>query len=111
MLALTAPCYNANRAVNVICDAQDDKLHLLPYILLRSIVEDMCDNLSLQFYPAQFTDNARVYNNEAELGIAIEESGVPRSVLFITRKTLYLDDIEGALRRTLGKIRVPYLDM
>ncbi|KAF4464781.1 ketoreductase [Fusarium albosuccineum] len=56
-------------------------------------------------------DAAQMYNNETELGIALEESGVPRSEIFITTKTLDLDDPEGALKNTLEKLKTPYVDM
>lgn len=53
----------------------------------------------------------KVYNNERELGVALEESGVPRSELFITNKTLNLDDPESALADTLTNLKTPYVDM
>ncbi|UPL02718.1 hypothetical protein LCI18_013652 [Fusarium solani-melongenae] len=53
----------------------------------------------------------KVYNNERELGVALEESGVPRSELFITSKTLNLDDPESALANTLANLKMPYVDM
>jgi diketogulonate reductase-like aldo/keto reductase len=52
-----------------------------------------------------------VYNNERELGVALEESGVPRSELFITNKTLNLDDPESALADTLANLKMSYVDM
>ncbi|KAJ3457262.1 hypothetical protein MRS44_014403 [Fusarium solani] len=54
-------------------------------------------------------DSAQMYNNERELGVALEESGVPRSELFITNKTLNLDDPESSLADTLANLKASYL--
>ncbi|KAI8656513.1 Aldo-ket-red domain-containing protein [Fusarium sp. Ph1] len=56
-------------------------------------------------------DSAQMYNNERELGVALEESGVPRSELFIVSKTLNLDDPESALVDILAKLETSYVDM
>lgn len=46
-------------------------------------------------------DTARAYGNEAEVGEAIRESGIPREEIFITTK-LWLSDFsyDGAMRAT-----------
>ncbi|KAF2742912.1 aldo-keto reductase family 1 member C13 [Sporormia fimetaria CBS 119925] len=56
-------------------------------------------------------DGAQMYKTETELGIAIKESGVPREKLFITTKIPGGDDIEGALRTSLKKLQVEYVDL
>ncbi|KAK9414673.1 putative NADP-dependent oxidoreductase domain-containing protein [Seiridium unicorne] len=56
-------------------------------------------------------DGAQYYKNETELGIAIKESGVPRSEFFITTKVFGHKDIEGHLRASLQKIGTDYIDL
>ena len=53
----------------------------------------------------------KVYNTEAELGIAITECGVPRSELFVTTKSLGVEDVEGALVASLSKLQTDYVDL
>lgn len=60
----------------------------------------------------RYIDCAACYGNEAEIGKAIEESGVPREELFIVSK-LWNDmhgNVEKALRKTLADLRLSYLD-
>ena len=60
-------------------------------------------------------DTARVYENEGEIGQALEEcmqAGVTREELFITTK-LWMsgyDDIEGTCRESLRLLKLEYLD-
>lgn len=60
-------------------------------------------------------DTARIYGNEAGVGAAIRESGIPRDELFITTK-LWNDD-QGydrtlrACQRSLEKLGLDYLDL
>ena len=61
-------------------------------------------------------DTATDYENEAEIGEALEEcmaAGVPREELFVTTKIWITDynDIEGACRESLRKLRLNYVDM
>ncbi|KAK6216469.1 hypothetical protein LQW54_003474 [Pestalotiopsis sp. IQ-011] len=56
-------------------------------------------------------DGAQYYKNEAELGIAVKESGLPRSDLFLTTKVFGHTDVEGHLRRSLEKLGTDYIDL
>lgn len=60
-------------------------------------------------------DTARAYGNEAEVGEAIRESGIPREEIFITTK-LWLSDFsyDGAMRATetsLERLGVDRIDL
>ena len=61
-------------------------------------------------------DTATDYENEEQVGEALQEclqAGVPREDLFVTTKIWNDDynDIEGACRTSLRKLRLDYLDM
>jgi diketogulonate reductase-like aldo/keto reductase len=54
-----------------------------------------------------------VYKTEQELGTGIKESGVEREKLYVTAKVdkPNMHDIEGALRTSLGKLQMDYVDL
>lgn len=54
-----------------------------------------------------------VYKTESELGTGIKESGIDRSKLFITTKVDKgnMHDIEGALKMSLKKLQLDYVDL
>ncbi|MFU2167408.1 2,5-didehydrogluconate reductase DkgB [Lelliottia sp. AC1] len=60
-------------------------------------------------------DTAQIYGNEAAVGQAIEESGVPREELFITTKiwteNLSKDKLIPSLKESLEKLRTDYVDL
>ena len=60
-------------------------------------------------------DTAQIYGNEAEVGQAIAESGIPRDQLFLTTKIWvdnYADDkLIPSLRDSLAKLRTDYVDL
>lgn len=60
-------------------------------------------------------DTAQIYGNEAAVGQAIEESGVPREELFITTKiwteNLRKDKLIPSLKESLDKLRTDYVDL
>lgn len=60
-------------------------------------------------------DTAQIYDNEAAVGQAIAESGVPRSELFITTKiwteNLSKDALIPSLKESLRKLRTDYVDL
>lgn len=53
-----------------------------------------------------------VYKTEPELGLAIKESGIDRSKLFITTKVMQsVGDPVAALKTSLKKLQVDYVDL
>ncbi|MDR9892656.1 2,5-didehydrogluconate reductase DkgB [Pseudenterobacter timonensis] len=60
-------------------------------------------------------DTAQIYDNEAEIGLAIEESGVPRSEIFVTTKiwteNLSQEKLIPGLKASLEKLRTDYVDL
>ena len=60
-------------------------------------------------------DTAQIYDNEAAVGLAIAESGVPRSELFITTKIWVAnyasDKLIPSLRESLQKLRTDHVDL
>lgn len=60
-------------------------------------------------------DTAQIYGNEAEVGQAMAESGVPRSELFVTTK-IWTENYAGtklvpSLRESLAKLRTDHVDL
>jgi len=58
-------------------------------------------------------DTAQSYRNEYEAGVAIHESGLPRSEIFITTKYSGLDglDIKTSIKNSLANLGVAYIDL
>ena len=60
-------------------------------------------------------DTAQIYGNEAEVGQAIAESGVPRDELFITTKiwteNLAGDKLAASLKDSLARLRTDHVDL
>jgi 2,5-diketo-D-gluconate reductase B len=60
-------------------------------------------------------DTAQIYENEAEVGQAIAESGVPRDQLFVTTKIwidkLSADQLIPSLKASLEKLRTDHVDL
>jgi diketogulonate reductase-like aldo/keto reductase len=53
-----------------------------------------------------------VYKTEPELGIAIKESGVSRDKLYVVTKVAKnIADIESALKSSLKKLQLDYVDL
>lgn len=60
-------------------------------------------------------DTAQIYGNEASIGEALVESGLPREVLFITTK-IWVDNMSKAklipsLKESLEKLKTDYVDL
>lgn len=60
-------------------------------------------------------DTAQIYGNEAEVGQAIEESGVPRDQIFLTTK-IWVDNysskkLSSSLKDSLSKLRTDCVDL
>lgn len=60
-------------------------------------------------------DTAQIYGNEADIGQAIAESGVPREDLFLTTKiwvdNYAADKLVPSLRESLAKLRTDHVDL
>ena len=58
-------------------------------------------------------DTAEIYGNQAFVGEALEESGVPRNELFITTKIWmnHYKDVRSALKEDLKRLRTDYVDL
>lgn len=60
-------------------------------------------------------DTASYYENEAQVGAAVRDSGVPREEIFVTSKIWYTDMVEGkqeaAFEKTLKELGLEYLDL
>lgn len=66
----------------------------------------------MQYLPAQPDSIPTVYKTEPELGLAIKESGVDRSKLFVTTKVMgSIGDPESALKTSLKKLQLDYADL
>lgn len=75
----------------------------------RDLVEAIKTAIRLGY---RHLDGAEVYNTEAELGVAIKESGVPREALFVTAKVITnIGDIPGAIAASLRKLQLDYVDL
>ncbi|KAF9046266.1 NADP-dependent oxidoreductase domain-containing protein [Panaeolus papilionaceus] len=60
-------------------------------------------------------DDAWIYGNEAEVGAAIKDSGIPRNQIWLTSKLWNTfhepEDVEPALDESLSKLGTDYLDL
>lgn len=63
----------------------------------------------------RYLDTASFYGNEAELGQAVRESGIPREEIFIASKAwrdeMGYDQVKKAFYRTLELMQMDYLDL
>ncbi|KAH0610859.1 uncharacterized protein H6S33_011286 [Morchella sextelata] len=77
--------------------------------LNRVLIDSIKSALALGY---RHLDCAEVYGTEPEVGVAINESGIPREELFIVAKSLKtLDDPEKGLNETLRKLQTDYVDL
>ena len=94
--------------------------HSIPQVSLGTFkISENCTETVKQAvltYGYRHLDCAKVYENEEEVGQAIEEcieAGVPREDLFVTSKLWHTDkgDVEAACRESLRKLKLEYLDL
>ncbi|MGN7876432.1 2,5-didehydrogluconate reductase DkgB [Roseateles sp. 22389] len=78
----------------------------------QTVIDAVRSGLSLGY---RHIDTAQIYGNEAEVGQAIAESGVPRAELFVTTKvwteSLTGDRLVPSLRESLAKLRLEAVDL
>ncbi|NQD56453.1 2,5-didehydrogluconate reductase DkgB [Pseudomonas sp. CM25] len=78
----------------------------------QAVIDSVKSALALGY---RVIDTAQIYKNEAEVGQAIAESGVPRSDLFITTKiwvdNYAADKLVPSLRDSLQKLRTDHVDL
>lgn len=78
----------------------------------QTVIDSVRNALDLGY---RAIDTAQIYGNEAEVGQAIAESGVPRSALFLTTK-IWTENasrtkLVPSLRESLEKLRTDYVDL
>ncbi|MCP8633350.1 2,5-didehydrogluconate reductase DkgB [Pseudomonas mosselii] len=78
----------------------------------QAVIDSVKSALALGY---RVIDTAQIYKNEAEVGQAIAESGVPRDELFITTKIWVdhyaADKLIPSLRESLAKLRTDHVDL
>ena len=78
----------------------------------QAVIDSVKSALALGY---RVIDTAQIYKNEADVGQAIAEGGVPRSELFITTKiwvdNYAADKLIPSLRDSLSKLRTDYVDL
>ena len=78
----------------------------------QTVIDSVRNGLAVGY---RAVDTAQIYDNEAEVGQAIAESGVPRQELFLTTKIWISqfrhDDLLASLRESLRKLRTDHVDL
>ena len=78
----------------------------------QTVIDSVRDALDLGY---RAIDTAQIYDNEADIGQAIAESGVPRGELFITTKiwtdNLPRERLVPSLRESLERLRTDHVDL
>jgi 2,5-diketo-D-gluconate reductase B len=78
----------------------------------QTVIDSVSNGLELGY---RVIDTAQIYGNEAEVGQAIAQSGVPRDELFITTKiwtdNYAADKLIPSLKESLSKLKTDYVDL
>ncbi|KAK9363608.1 NADP-dependent oxidoreductase domain-containing protein [Lipomyces starkeyi] len=75
----------------------------------RNVVDAVVSGLKVGY---RHIDGAEIYGTEAECGLAIKESGIPRDQIFVTGKILpKIANPRAALEETLKLMQLDYLDL
>jgi len=78
----------------------------------QTVIDSVRDALDLGY---RAIDTAQIYGNEAEVGQAIADSGVPREQIYLTTKIWIAqfkrDDLLASLRESLRKLRTDQVDL
>lgn len=76
------------------------------------VIDSVSNGLELGY---RVIDTAQIYGNEAEVGEAIAQSGVPRDELFITTKiwtdNFAADKLIPSLKESLAKLKTDHVDL
>ena len=76
------------------------------------VIDSVTNGLEIGY---RVIDTAQIYGNEAQVGEAIAESGVPRDELFITTKiwtdNYAADKLIPSLKESLAKLKTDYVDL
>ncbi|NBB11593.1 2,5-didehydrogluconate reductase DkgB [Pseudomonas sp. SLFW] len=76
------------------------------------VIDSVSNGLDLGY---RVIDTAQIYGNEAEVGTAIAQSGVPRDELFITTKiwtdNYAADKLIPSLKESLAKLKTDHVDL
>lgn len=78
----------------------------------QTVIDSVRDALDLGY---RAIDTAQIYENEADIGQAVAESGVPRGELFLTTK-IWTDNLSRerlipSLRESLDRLRTDHVDL
>lgn len=80
-----------------------------------SLTDEVCvESVSVALEKGvRLIDTAYMYHNEAEVGEAVRNSGIPREEIFVTTKLFpnQFDEPEQAIEEALEKLNIEYIDL
>ncbi|AXQ78474.1 aldo/keto reductase [Streptococcus chenjunshii] len=106
------PVFNTDNQTVTLNDGNTMPIYGLgTYSLSGDTVKEAVKSALNQGY--RLIDTAYMYSNEAEIGQAIEESGIPREDIFITTKIYpsQFDHPEEAIDQALERLGTDYIDL
>ncbi|KAK9759798.1 hypothetical protein K7432_016833 [Basidiobolus ranarum] len=75
----------------------------------RKLVESIKEALKIGY---RHIDTAEMYGTEKDVGLAIEESEIPRNQIFVTTKVWpHIGDPKKALQESLARLKLEYVDL